>query len=112
LNAGIKINVMKKIILCTLTSFLAFTFIPNEAKATAGLIKTELPNDSAALKNNLITRLGEINAMDRSSLNHNEKKALNKEVRAIDKNLHDNYGGVYISVGALLIIILLIIIFL
>jgi hypothetical protein len=102
---------MKKIILCSFTTFLAFTFIPNEVKATSNLTPTE-SRDTAASKNSLLTRLDEINSMDKSTLSHTGKKALRKEVRSIDKNLHDAYGGVYISVGALIIIILLLIIFL
>jgi hypothetical protein len=89
-------------------AFLATTFIPNEVKAT-GLIKTELPADTSAIKANLINRLEEIKTIDKSAMSFNEKQALRKEVRSIDKSLHD-YGGVYISVGALLLIILLIII--
>ncbi len=98
---------MKKIILCSLTSFLAFTFIPSEAKATTNPVKTEIP--TATTKINLITRLDEIKTMDKSTLNNAEKKALRKEVRSIDKSLRDVSGGVYISVGALLLIILILI---
>jgi len=102
---------MKKFILCSFTSLLAFTFTPNEVKAT-NTVPTELPSDSTATKTSLLTRLDEINTMDKSAMSHDEKKALRKEVRSIDKTLHDGYGGVYISVGALIIIILLLIIFL
>jgi hypothetical protein len=101
---------MKKIILYSFAALLAFTFIPNEAQATTAPAKTELPADSAAMKVNLENRLTEIKAMDKSALNHKEKSTLRKEVRSIEKNLNDNYGGVYISVGALIIIILLLII--
>ncbi len=54
-------------------------------------------------------RIEEINAMDRSKMSRAEKKALKKEVRQIREEAKALSGGVYISVGALLIIILLII---
>jgi len=60
--------------------------------------------------NNLLLRLNEINALDKSELNSSEKKALRKEVKSIKKAL--NSGGVYISVGAIIIIILLLILLL
>lgn len=102
---------MKKFILCTLTSFLAFTFIPNEMKATNDLPKTQVPQHSAVANGSLVTRLDEINSMDKSTLSRNEKKELRKEVRTIDKQLRDN-GVIYISTGALIIIIILLIILL
>ena len=102
---------MKKTIFYLLAASLAFTFIPNEMKAASRPHQTESPADSVASQSKLISRLEEIKTMDRSALTRSEKRALRKEVRAIDKNLHDNYGGVYISVGGLIIIILLLIIF-
>lgn len=101
---------MKKIILCSLTSLFAFTFIPNEVQATTSPVKTELP--SSAKEMILINRLNQINTADKSELNFSEKKVLRKEVRSIEKALSDVGGGVYISVGALLLIILILIILL
>jgi len=60
----------------------------------------------------MLTRLDEINAMDKSNLKAPEKRALRKEVRAIEKNLSSSNGGVYLSVGAVIIIILLLILLL
>src|SRR5690606_25441465 len=54
-------------------------------------------------------RIEEIHAMDRSKMSRAERKALKKEVRQIRDEVKALSGGVYISVGALLIIILLII---
>ncbi len=101
---------MKKIILYSILSFFAFTFIPNEVKATTSPIKTELPSDPAVSQINLVNRLNEINSIDKSKLNSNEKKALRKEVRSINKDLKLGPGGIYISVGALILIIILLII--
>ena len=60
----------------------------------------------------LLSRLEEINAMDKSTLNSSEKKVLRKEVRQIKSQLRDIGGGVYLSVGAIIIIILLLILLL
>lgn len=58
----------------------------------------------------LIDRLEEINEMDKSDLTRSEKKELRNEVREIDKAL--NGGGVYLSVGALVLVIVLLILLL
>jgi len=60
---------------------------------------------------NLKNRLEEINAMDKENLSRPEKKQLRKEVKSI-KRTQDSGGGVYISVGALILIIVLLIILL
>ena len=59
-----------------------------------------------------LVRLNEINAMDKSTLSHADKKALRKEVRNIKRELASSNGGVYLSVGAIIIIILLLILLL
>ena len=59
----------------------------------------------------LIDRLEEINSLDKSKLSRAEKKELRKEVKEIQKTM-DIGGGVYISVGALILIIILLIILL
>jgi hypothetical protein len=50
--------------------------------------------------------------MDKSNLNSSEKRVLRKEVRSIKKELTAMGNGIYISVGAILIIILLLVILL
>ena len=65
----------------------------------------------AAEAQKLINRLEEIKSMDKSSMTRTEKKALRKEVKAIQKSM-DSSGGVYLSVGAVILIIVLLIILL
>jgi hypothetical protein len=49
--------------------------------------------------------------MDKSTMNNKEKRALKKELKTDQNELRTiNGGGIYISVGALIIIILLLII--
>lgn len=55
----------------------------------------------------LIQRLEEIKGMDTKNMTRSEKRELRREVKSIKKRI-DNYGGIYISAGALLVIILLI----
>ncbi len=60
----------------------------------------------------LTNRLDEINAMDKSELSASEKKALRKEVRSTKKELRQVGGGVYVSAGAIVLIIILLIVLL
>src|ERR1035437_2792208 len=100
---------MKKIIFCLLTACLSLTFIPNELQAAPGPVKTQSSSQSAEAKV-LINRLEEIKSMDKSSLARSDKSALRKEVRSIDSRLRELSGGIYISVGALILILILLII--
>ena len=105
---------MKKITIYLMaTCCLTLSFLPLQLNATTNIAPSPVvvtkPIDSPEA-NVLVLRLNEIKEMDKSILNRSEKNELQQEVRAIEKNLHDNYGGVYISVGGLIIIILLLII--
>jgi hypothetical protein len=60
----------------------------------------------------LMQRLEEIKAMDKSELTRLEKKSLRNEVRDIKKESKELSGGVYLSVGAIIIVILLLILLL
>lgn len=71
--------------------------------------------------NALTVRLSEIKAMDKTEMNKTEKKELRKEVRSINSELKVNsegtyieggHGGVYLSVGGLLLIILILVLIL
>lgn len=57
----------------------------------------------------MLDRLKEIKAMDKSNMTRTEKKVLRKEVRSINAGLRSSGNGIYLSLGAILIIILLII---
>ncbi len=65
----------------------------------------------AAEAQKLITRLEEIKAMNTKSLTRKEKRELKREVNTIQHKL-DSSGGVYLSVGAVILIIVLLIILL
>ncbi|MDP3928626.1 MAG: hypothetical protein Q8R57_06360 [Bacteroidota bacterium] len=74
-----------------------------------------LPKTTLTEKNNpiaLINRLEQIEQLDKSKLSKGEKKILIKEVKAIEKQLKTMDGGVYLSVGAIIIILLLLVLIL
>jgi putative component of toxin-antitoxin plasmid stabilization module len=82
---------------------LAFAPLLTEAK----IIETKCTQTTASQK--VTNRLNEIHAMDKSHLTTSEKKELRKEVLAIRKNAGPG-GGVYLSVGAIIIIVLILIV--
>ncbi|MEI8225169.1 MAG: hypothetical protein WCG82_04515 [Bacteroidota bacterium] len=109
---------MKKIILGLMATCLSLTFIPLQSIAAttaepSSLVVTKPPEpaESAEAKA-LVLRLNEINAMDMSKLKSSEKKNMRKEVRSIKHELREIGGGVYLSVGAILLIALLLIVLL
>lgn len=57
-------------------------------------------------------RLQEIKVIDKSALTKAEKKSLRKEVVDIKKEMKAVSGGVYLSIGALVLILILLIILL
>lgn len=106
---------MKKLTLYVTAALTLFTLLPSQLKAVAvdrPAAAVVARPDEAAQAAALITRLNEINAMDKSALGTSEKKQLRKEVCSINTNLKEVSGGVYLSVGAVIIIILLLILLL
>ena len=79
--------------------------------ATSNAAVTDSTADAATLSI-LTSRVNEIQSMDKTNLSTDERKALKKELKQM-KNKADGLGrGVYLSVGALIIIILLLILIL
>lgn len=60
----------------------------------------------------MVKRIKEIRDMDKSDLSRAERKALRKEVKEIRTALKEGNGGVYLSIGAIIIIILVLILIL
>ena len=103
---------MKKLTLCIMTAFLSLTFVPTQLKADSEKVQTSAAvtkaSESAKAKV-LLARLDKINEMDKSKMSSQEKLQLRKEVRSIKSQLKDLSGGIYLSLGAIIIILLLII---
>lgn len=104
---------MKKITFCLMVACLSFTLQPLQSNATitANPLTScvSKPTESAETKA-LLLRLNEINSMDKSNLKSSDKRHLRSEVRSIKHQLKVLGGGVYISVGAIILIALLLII--
>jgi len=111
---------MKKLTIGIMTTLLLLLFISVQVKAgTKTITPSKAATSIAATKTAeapeagiLLSRLDQIKAMDKSNLNSAERKELRMEVRSIKSQLSDMGGGVYLSVGAILLIILLLIILL
>ncbi len=92
---------------------LSMTFVPSQSIAASANISASgntTTNSTAA--NALIARLHEIKARDVSTMSAPEKKGLRKEVRSIKHQLSGIGGGVYLSAGAIILIVILLIILL
>jgi hypothetical protein len=57
-------------------------------------------------------RIDEIKAMDKSNLTSVQKKELRKELKTIKSQLRTTNHGLYLSLGAIIIIVLLLILIL
>jgi hypothetical protein len=89
------------------------SFVPVQVQAKNKEVLTAEQKEAQSAKANvLLTRLHEIDAMDKSEMSATEKRQLRKEVRTIKGDLKELGDGVYLSVGAIIIIILLLILLL
>lgn len=105
---------MKKFIPCIMAAFLLLAFTPTTLVAVTHSKTVALATRTveSANANTLLSRLDEIWAMDRSSLNSSERKNLRKELRSLKSQLAVISGGIYISVGAVIVILLLLLLLL
>jgi hypothetical protein len=102
-----KLSLYAMILLVSLSSF--------SSPIIAAEKNSKTPTETKAVQAEvakLVTRLETIRAMDKSTLDRSEKRVLRKEVRGIKSELKDKRHGVYVSVGAFIIIILLLVILL
>ncbi|HUR32058.1 MAG TPA: hypothetical protein VMZ69_11555 [Saprospiraceae bacterium] len=104
---------MRKLAFYTMTICLLFTFCITDVKAV-----NSTPNNSAIVAEKpseevqaMIDRVQEIKAMDLSTLAPAERKALKKELRTIKQEMKA-VSGIYLSIGALIIIVILLILLL
>lgn len=100
---------MKKLV------YIAFSFImllstANLANATEKNDKV-LTTEQQVKLNQLTNRVEQIRSMDKSNLTRTEKKALRKELQQMKKEANAiSNGGIYLSVTALLVIIIVLLI--
>jgi hypothetical protein len=122
MNSQTKLIKMKKLALGLITGSMLLMGSPYLLKADTE--PTEISSPAATtVKSTEVAdmelRLNEIKAMDMKALSSSEKKELRKEVRGIksdlkanEKSAAVNSGGVYVSVGAAILIVLLLILLL
>lgn len=103
---------MKKQLLCLSFMVLSLVMIPSSAMAseTNPTPKTTEKTEIPAEVKTMLNRLEEIKDMNKSDLSRAERKELRKEVRTIKREIRSSGNGLYISTGAIIIILLLIII--
>jgi len=98
-----------------MTISLSLFIQPHTLKASVNPASTTIVAPTLSepeLANTLLKRLYEIDKMDKSNLKPREKRELRKEVRSIKSQLRAVAGGVYISAGAVILIVILLIILL
>jgi hypothetical protein len=100
---------MKNIIRMTILSLLIV--IGQSFSSQAASVPSDSTRD-AAVASQMMVRLNEIQAMDKTSLSPGEKKDLTKELMKMKKQADGLDNKVYLSVGAIIIIILLLILIL
>ena len=74
--------------------------------------KKELTAQQQERLDEIVARVNEIKAMDKSNLTRAEKKELRSELKDMKTEARSMGGGVYLSVGAIIIIILVLILIL
>lgn len=109
---------MKKITISLLTVCLLMAFNPfaSTASTIAPIsVPTEMPSTPPSAEA-LNARFLEIKTMDKSNLSGSERKALRQEKREIKRALKKggsiSSGGIYLSAGAVILIVILIIVLL
>lgn len=106
---------MKKTALVCLLVISSLAYLPQtHAAISSNSTKKEVVlTEAQTLRLNQINaRLVQIQNMDKSALSSQEKKVLRKEVRAMKAEVRESNGGVYLSIGAILLIIILLIVLL
>ncbi len=106
---------MKKLFILFVSAIMMLTIIPSQAGDLKGLYKKEVAGTNTLSADDVAAyeaRINAIKAMDKASMTAAERKELRKEVRTIESELKLNSGGVYVSVGVLLLIIILLIVLL
>jgi len=103
---------MKKIAYFLSLMFLMTAFAPVAIAADhkKDKDKTELSVADQERLTEIETRVEEIKEINLSDLDNEERRALKKELKELNKEAKQVGGGVYISVGAIILILILLIV--
>ena len=99
---------MKKRIYFLALAFMLMLSAPS-VMAKDAKSKPDMTENQKARLVEITRRAEEIKSMDRSELNREERKALRNELQEMKKEAKAMSGGVYLSVGAIIIILLVLI---
>ena len=101
----------KKIYLIAATVMLTFAAFTSQAATTFNkeAIASMTTEQKQARIEEIKARVNEIKAMDKSQLTKEERKDLRQELRSDKQEARAMGGGIYLSVGAIIIIILVLI---
>ncbi|MDN3687878.1 hypothetical protein [Cyclobacterium jeungdonense] len=93
-----------------LSMLMFLTAVAPAAMAKNGSADKEPSPEEKARLEQLDERVQEIKAMDFRAMDKEERKEIRNELRDINKEAKEIGGGVYISVGALIVILILLVI--
>ena len=93
-------------------SMLSLAIFLGSFAANAAMINPSDSAKDAAIYSHIVTRVNEIQNMDKTTLTDNNKAELRKELKQMKKQAAGLDKRVYLSVGAIIIIILLLILIL
>ncbi|WP_372755178.1 hypothetical protein [Mariniflexile sp.] len=95
-----------------LVLFTTLSIFPNTALASEkkSVPVEKTPTEIPAEVKTMLNRLEDIKNMDKSDLKPEERKELRKEVREIKKEIRRSGNGIYISSGAIILILLILLI--
>ena len=102
---------MKKKIYLLATALMFVLAMPS-AMAKGENAKPAMTERQIARVEEITSRIEVIKSMDRSELSRQERKDLRNELLEMKKELKASNGGVYLSVGAIIIILLILILLL
>ncbi|EOZ95941.1 hypothetical protein A33Q_2534 [Indibacter alkaliphilus LW1] len=100
---------MKKLAYFLSVMFLMAAFMPAATAKTTKKEKPELNEEQQLRLDEIENRVEEIKAMDFSDMSKEERKEMRDELREMKKEAKEIGGGVYLSVGAIIIILLILI---
>jgi biopolymer transport protein ExbD len=99
---------LKVLLILLLINPLTLNATEKTSKIPVPVSQTPTETKAQVLNNRLI----ELNETDKSKLSRPDRKQLRKEVQSIKQQLAELDGGIYLSVGALILILILLIILL
>ena len=93
-------------------SMLSIAILLGSFVANAAMVNPSDSTKDAAIYSHIVTRVNEIQSMDKTTLSDNSKSELRKELKQMKKQAGGLDKRVYLSIGAIIIIILLLILIL